>query len=106
MIEQTLDIRLDPSVIKLLPIFEAGPAWMRRRDLPCAPIDGVADPLWTSDQPGDSVRAAKICTTRCPVRAECDMYATQNGECFGVWGGLNRSSQATRTRTASTRKAA
>ena len=32
--------------------------------------------------------AKKICSN-CEVRAECLEYALQNGEQFGVWGGLS-----------------
>jgi WhiB family redox-sensing transcriptional regulator len=38
---------------------------------------------------GESVRAAKRVCAACPVKAECLQYALENGERFGIWGGLS-----------------
>jgi WhiB family redox-sensing transcriptional regulator len=38
---------------------------------------------------GGSTRAAKRVCRGCPVQAECLQYAIDNGERWGVWGGLS-----------------
>jgi len=39
-------------------------------------------------QTGKSARAAKAICARCPVRMRCLAEALDNGETYGVWGGL------------------
>jgi len=38
---------------------------------------------------GASTRLAKAVCRRCPVQEECLEYAVNNGEKFGIWGGLS-----------------
>lgn len=38
---------------------------------------------------GESTKAAKAMCRRCEVQAECLAYAMNNGEKFGIWGGLS-----------------
>jgi WhiB family redox-sensing transcriptional regulator len=38
---------------------------------------------------GASTRKAKAICTACEVRAECLEFAIQQGEKFGIWGGLS-----------------
>lgn len=38
---------------------------------------------------GASMATAKAFCRECPVRVECLMFAMNNGEKFGVWGGLS-----------------
>jgi WhiB family redox-sensing transcriptional regulator len=38
---------------------------------------------------GASTRKAKAVCRRCPVQEECLEYAVNNGEKFGIWGGLS-----------------
>jgi WhiB family redox-sensing transcriptional regulator len=58
--------------------------------LPGAACRG-ADPALFFPQPGDTeteAAAAAICAG-CPVRAVCYARAVQNGEPYGIWGGVN-----------------
>lgn len=47
------------------------------------------DPEVFYPEKSGSSRAAKRICTGCDVIAECLAYALQNGERFGVWGGLS-----------------
>jgi WhiB family transcriptional regulator, redox-sensing transcriptional regulator len=51
----------------------------------CAQADPEA---WFPDR-GGSTREPKAVCRRCPVRAQCLDYALENGERYGVWGGLS-----------------
>ncbi|MET8334332.1 WhiB family transcriptional regulator [Streptosporangium canum] len=51
----------------------------------CAEVD---PDRWFPEK-GASSRAAKRVCRSCEVRAECLTYALDNGEDFGVWGGLS-----------------
>ena len=42
---------------------------------------------WFSETPEHIVKATTICG-RCPVAQECANTAIENGETFGIWGGL------------------
>ena len=57
-------------------------------------LDGVCrtiDPeLWFPDAPQTGALAKKLCRT-CPVIEECLEYALENGEMYGVWGGMGNS---------------
>jgi len=49
-------------------------------------------------EPGDTgaeARALAVCA-RCPVRAQCYAHAVENGERWGIWGGVNFESEAGR----------
>lgn len=47
------------------------------------------DPAIFFPDKGESVKGAKKICAACSVRAECLAYAEENGELFGVWGGLS-----------------
>ena len=47
------------------------------------------DPDLFFPERGASTREAKEVCRGCEVRAECLEYALQNGEKFGIWGGLS-----------------
>lgn len=61
------------------------PAWTERAL--CAQIGGD---LWFAEK-GDwyAVVNAKLTCFRCPVRRECLLFALENNERVGVWGGLS-----------------
>ena len=54
-------------------------------------LDGVCrtvDPdLWFPDAPQTGAAAKKLCRS-CPVIEKCLQYALDNGEMYGVWGGM------------------
>jgi WhiB family transcriptional regulator, redox-sensing transcriptional regulator len=50
----------------------------------CAQIGGE---LFFAEQGGSTRDAKKICG-QCAVRSECLVYALENGERYGIWGGL------------------
>ena len=65
-----------------------------------APLDGAdtwqdhanclgVDPDLFFPERGASTREAKEVCRGCEVRAECLEFALQNGEKFGIWGGLS-----------------
>jgi WhiB family redox-sensing transcriptional regulator len=47
------------------------------------------DPDLFFPERGASTREAKTVCAACPVRPECLDYAIENGEKFGIWGGLS-----------------
>ncbi|MGC5258403.1 WhiB family transcriptional regulator [Gordonia sp. DT218] len=59
------------------------PEWMRYG--PCA----STDPEAFFPEKGESTRAAKAVCARCDFRDQCLQFALDNGERFGVWGGLS-----------------
>jgi WhiB family redox-sensing transcriptional regulator len=59
------------------------PDWYR--DALCA----QTDPEAFYPEQGGSTRDAKRVCLRCPVSDACLQYALDNGEQFGVWGGLS-----------------
>jgi hypothetical protein len=51
----------------------------------------TADPALFFPEPGDTgaeAQALAVCAG-CPVRAQCYARAVQNGERWGIWGGVN-----------------
>ena len=49
----------------------------------------TVDPeIWFPEGPSSGYVAKKMCY-RCPVILECFIYAMENREMFGVWGGLS-----------------
>lgn len=48
-----------------------------------------ADPEAFFPEKGGAVRPAQAICARCPVREECLEYALENGERFGMWGGVS-----------------
>lgn len=59
------------------------PDWQERAL--CAQTDPEA---YFPDKGGNGQDAKKTCQ-RCEVRVECLEYALDNGERFGIWGGLS-----------------
>lgn len=57
--------------------------WMARA------LCAETDPEEFFPEKGGSTRAAKTVCGRCIVRAECLIYALDNGERYGIWGGLS-----------------
>lgn len=53
-------------------------------DAICAQIGGDA---WYPEKGGNPGHIKAVCTG-CPVRSQCLDYALENGEAFGIWGGL------------------
>ncbi|MFJ6935723.1 WhiB family transcriptional regulator [Streptomyces sp. NPDC101132] len=49
---------------------------------------GVDPDLWFPDSGVSSAAAKRICSG-CPVREECQAFAFDSGEHYGVWGGLS-----------------
>lgn len=47
------------------------------------------DPEAFFPEKGGSTREAKRVCMKCPVRVDCLDYALENGERFGIWGGLS-----------------
>lgn len=54
-------------------------------DALCAQID--PEPFFP--EKGGSTRASKKVCAACPVREKCLQYALDNGERFGIWGGVS-----------------
>jgi WhiB family redox-sensing transcriptional regulator len=59
------------------------PAWQRSAN--CLGVD----PDLFFPERGGSTREAKEVCRGCVVRQECLQYALDNGEKFGIWGGLS-----------------
>ncbi|MGP3952640.1 WhiB family transcriptional regulator [Streptomyces sp. 7N604] len=51
----------------------------------------AVDPELFFDGEPDAITAAKKVCGACPVRAACLQMALDNGECFGIFGGLTAS---------------
>lgn len=60
------------------------PNW--RAQASCAEVDPT---LWDTDAPAGNKQAIRICGT-CPVRAECDREASEQGIEWGIWAGVDR----------------
>ena len=60
------------------------PEWVE--DAACARVD--AD-LWYPEKGAVSPEAKRICKTRCRVREQCETWALDNHEQYGIWGGLS-----------------
>ncbi|WP_063749801.1 WhiB family transcriptional regulator [Streptomyces xylophagus] len=56
-----------------------------RDDAACRDYDPE---LWHPVSDTTAAPAIRICTTVCPVREECLDFALNEGEQYGVWGGL------------------
>ncbi|MGW5430398.1 WhiB family transcriptional regulator [Streptomyces sp. NPDC004059] len=67
-----------------VPDTEPVPHW--RDDAACAEVD---PDIFFSDN-SQTVREAKKVCVRCPSRLRCAMYAIDNGENWGVWGGMTQ----------------
>lgn len=59
------------------------PEWM------AAGVCAQTDPEIFFPEKGGPVREAKRVCGGCPVKGECLAFALDNGERFGVWGGLS-----------------
>jgi len=61
------------------------------------PCQGRRRDRWTSDHAEERAWAASVCVTlACPVLEECGAAADEQDERFGVWGGRDRTTAATR----------
>lgn len=56
------------------------PTWMEQ-----AECRGLTSLFFTGR--GESTNEAKDVCATCPVRAQCEAFAIESGELFGVWGG-------------------
>jgi WhiB family redox-sensing transcriptional regulator len=69
-----------------------------RQEAACA---RSSDPdLWfpDDDEPDfDLVQLAKLVCHHCPVQKICLVYAMDNNETYGIWGGLTRAERVTLT---------
>lgn len=83
----------DSTVLRMFPGLagnEQGmPAWMARAA--CKSENALVFFSFDSESANERIaregRAKEICS-RCPVRTECLAYALEEGETYGVWGGL------------------
>ncbi|MGH9149818.1 MAG: WhiB family transcriptional regulator [Acidimicrobiales bacterium] len=71
---------MEPALSKLL---QEDRTWQLRAN--CL---GVDPDLFFPDR-GASTREAKAVCRACVVRGDCLEYAIENGEKFGIWGGLS-----------------
>ncbi|MFE5628443.1 WhiB family transcriptional regulator [Streptomyces sp. NPDC056543] len=53
-----------------------------------------SDPEVFFPERGTSAREGKLVCLACEVRTECLEYALDNGEQFGIWGGLTEKERA------------
>lgn len=53
-----------------------------------APCSSLPDAWWSDDDEMAEL-AVNLCR-RCPVLAQCDAFATANGESSGIWAGVDR----------------
>lgn len=60
-------------------------AW--QDDAPCS----TTDPEVFFPEPGESAASAKSICGECDVRERCLLYALEQDEKFGIWGGLTAS---------------
>ena len=60
-------------------------------DLGGRPLCAETDPdRWFPEKGGDQGRSAKAVCARCPVKDPCLIFALNNDEQFGVWGGMSQ----------------
>lgn len=81
-----------PSLAQLLGI--EIPGWMSN-----AACSGVGGDAFFPEK-GEPVTAQKRVCAGCPVRAECDEYAWDNNERFGIWGGSSENDRRKQRRAA------
>lgn len=74
-------LMVDGNVLDQLAALTRRPPWMR--DAACQEYPDVD---FHARDPATVSRALSICAG-CLVRLECSIYARDNGERFGVWGG-------------------
>lgn len=71
-----------------------GPAFLTDPRRGCSPEKledmGAELDLFYSENPVGRANAIRICRTACPFRRECDQYATDRKEKWGIWGGRSR----------------
>lgn len=67
------------------------PAWMAEAN--CRGMDPEMFYVERGDSAG--LKAARAVCRACDVQAECLAYAVNNGEKFGVWGGLSEKQRRT-----------
>lgn len=70
------------SLFDLLGIEPERTEWMS--DAACK---GASDDLWFPER-GEPAHHAKAVCRECPVRQACLDYAIENGERWGIWGGM------------------
>ncbi len=59
--------------------------------------------IFFSSDDTEQRQALELCAA-CPVREKCLRYAVQNGEMYGVWGGLTESDRRSMIREARRRR--
>lgn len=77
------DLDLDGRLAALLGEDDGALAWKQHGN--CLGVD----PDLFFPERGASTREAKAVCAGCMVRAQCLEYALDNGEKFGIWGGLS-----------------
>jgi WhiB family redox-sensing transcriptional regulator len=76
-------VPLDRVEVEVRPDDADGLSWQDRA------LCAETDPEAFFPEKGGSTREAKRVCRSCEVRAECLEYALENGERFGIWGGLS-----------------
>jgi WhiB family redox-sensing transcriptional regulator len=84
--EARVDSKVDQSP-KAPTIKQISADFLRRRQTAvCAQTDPE---VFFPEKGGSTKQAKKVCEQSCDIKDECLSYALENGERFGVWGGLS-----------------
>lgn len=81
---RTVDRRRPP----LLP--GTGPEFLTDPRRGCSPENITNPDVFYSERAADREQAIRVCVTSCPFLQECDAYAIERGEQWGIWGGRSR----------------
>jgi WhiB family transcriptional regulator, redox-sensing transcriptional regulator len=92
--DKTVHITTDN--LSLFDLAFGAPEWMAEG------LCAQTDPEAFFPEKGGSTREAKSVCSRCTVAAECLDYALEQGERFGIWGGLSERDRRRITRRTAT----